>query len=152
MNRIVFIMILIAAHASPCAGELRMIIAPRSTILTDKGYITFDLYLYNDDEGRVSVPAPEREFTIFWRVRDVDNVRSETDDSHLIVGTDTVKKYILGPHDAIRCELGEHFLTQPGDVVEFYVSVDLKSASGKKTSIRSNTVALLRPKKKRGQI
>ncbi|MEN3370479.1 MAG: hypothetical protein V7609_2622 [Verrucomicrobiota bacterium] len=146
MKTLLCIVILMSALVSSFAGELRIIIAPRSTTLDAKGYISFDLYLYNDTGRPVSVPSPSHEFTTVWTVRDVDNVRQAAEDSHLVVGTDTVATVTIDPRRAVRCELGENFLTQPGDIVEFYVSIDAKSVSGNKGHLRSNTVALVRPK------
>ena len=146
MKTLLCIFILISALVSSFAGELRIIIAPRSTTLDAKGYVSFDLYLYNDTGRSVSVPSPAHEFTTVWTVRDVDNARPAREDSHLVVGTDTMTTFTLGPSRAVRCELGERFLTQPGDVVEFYVSIGAKSLSGHKGYLRSNAVALVRPK------
>lgn len=151
MNWTLFVIITLAAQVSVCAGELRMVIALRSTTLTEKGYITFDAYLYDDAETQVTAPAPASEFTTFWRVRDLDNVRPQREDSHLVVGTDTIKQYVLGPHRAISCQLGERFAADPGDVVEFYISVERKSKSGSVESIRSNSVMLYRPKESEAQ-
>jgi hypothetical protein len=123
-----------------------MILAPRSTTLTAEGYVTFDVYLYNDSESRVSAPAPEAEFTAYWTLRDVDNARPEREESNSVFGTDTVKEYVLGPKAAIRCEISNRFLAEPGDVLILYISVDAKLRSGKAKSIRSNSVILFRPK------
>jgi hypothetical protein len=133
-------------HTQLFAGDLRIILAPRSTTITAEGYVTFDVFLYNDSTDRVSAPAPEAEFTAFWTLRDVDNVRPERKESNTVFGTDAVKQYVLAAKTAIRCEINNRFLTEPGEVLVVYISVDAKSKSGKVESIQSNAVMLFRPK------
>jgi hypothetical protein len=127
MKRLVLLatVILIGMHTRLFAGELRMILAPRSTTLTAEGYVTFDVYLHNDSRGRVSAPAPEAEFTAFWTLRDVDNVRPERQESNVVFGTDTVKKYPMEPKTAIRCEISNRFLAEPGDILVLYITVEI---------------------------
>ena len=130
------------------AGELQLVIAPRSTTLTAEGYIQFDVYLYNGSDRRLDAPAPEAEFNVNWTLRDTDKVRRDRDGSHFVLGTDTLKHYSMNPGTAVKRELGDRFQAEPGDMVEFFISVERKSKSGSIESIRSNSVLLYRPKEK----
>lgn len=148
MNRTLFLalVILTAGYTTSFADELRMVLAPRATTLTAEGYVTFDVYLYNDSARRVNAPAPEAEFTAFWILRDVDNVRPEREESNSVIGTDTVKRYVMAPKTAIRCEISNRLLSEPGDVLTLYITVEMKPGASITKSIRSNTVILFRPK------
>jgi hypothetical protein len=149
MNKVVVLLaaVLLAGVTTPSLGdELHMILVPRSTTLTAEGYVTFDVYLNNDGESRISAPAPEAEFAAFWTLRDVDNVRPEREGSNVVFGTDAVKEYVLQPKSAIRCEINNKFLAEPGDLLVLYITVDAKLKSGKTKTIRSNSVMLYRPK------
>jgi hypothetical protein len=128
------------------AEELRLILAPRSTLLTADGTVTFDAYLYNDSDKRRATPAPEAEFNVVWTLRDTDGNRPERRGSHLSIGTDTVKRYVLNSREAVSCVLMDHFETEGGDLLEFHISVDTKLKTGEVKTIQSNSVMMYRPK------
>jgi hypothetical protein len=135
----------------PAAEEIRLVLAPRSLSLTGEDYLKFDLYWYNGSPKKMEVPAPQRGFTVTWTLRDVDRVRRDRDGSHYILGTDTVKQYTLDPRTAIKCELGDRFRAEPGDILEFYITIDLTTRLGKTQTIRSNSAILYRSKENEEQ-
>jgi hypothetical protein len=139
---------LLGLQGSVAAEEVKAIVALRSVTLSGGGYFLFDLYLYNGAKKSVKVPAPEKGFTIVWMLRDVDNLRADRDGSDRVIGTDTVKQYVINPGSAIKCELGYRFLAEPGDILEFCVTIPSTMKSGETRSIRSNSVTMYRPKEK----
>jgi hypothetical protein len=131
-------------------GAWRLVVAPRSTVLTSEGNIVFDTYLYNDSERKRTAPAPEALFDAIWTLRDPSGNRSERHGSNPSIGTDTVKKYVVNPREAIHSVLTAHFDSEPGDLLEFFINVDTKVNKAKTDlkpgeSIRSNSVLLYRP-------
>lgn len=144
-------LLFIGVQASSAEGELQLILAPRGTTVTAEGYIQFDLYVYNGGDRPLEIPAPEAEFNVHWILRDTDNVRQDRDGSHFVLGTDTVKRYVLKPQTAIKRDLGDRLLAEPGDLLEFYISVERKLKSGGVENIRSNSVVLYRPKEREAQ-
>src|SRR5438105_4779756 len=77
----------LGVQLATAAEELRLILAPRSTLLTAEGTVTFDVYLYNDSDKRRATPAPEAEFNVVWTLRDTERNRPERRGSHLSIGT-----------------------------------------------------------------
>jgi hypothetical protein len=138
------------------AGEFRLIIAPRSTLLTADGNIILDAYLYNDSDERRGAPAPEALFDVVWTLRDTDKQRPERHGSHFGIGTDTPKKYVMNSRQGVHCVLTTHFESEPGDLLEFFISIDGKVNKVKTDlkageAIRSNSVILYRPKENEAQ-
>jgi len=132
-------LLLLGAGSSFAADELHLIIAPSSATLSAKGFIDFDAYIYNAGNKRIAVPAPYGEFNVIWRLRDVCNVRTDREGTD--ADTHTVDPYMINPRSAIRCEhLGAQISTEPGDVLEFYITIDRKLNSGAAQTIRSNSV------------
>jgi|GEM_PF-2936284 len=149
MRRMVVIaalFILSGLHNSPAADGVTLVLAMRSVTLSGQGSVLFDLYLYNTTGERLEVPAPEKAFTVVWKLHDVDNVRLDRDGSDRVIGTDTVKHYVINPQSAIKCELGYMFLAEPGDLLEFCVTVASTMKSGEAHTMRSNSVIMYRPK------
>jgi len=128
------------------AGEPRLVIVPQSTTLASNGNVKFAIYLFNDSDRKITAPAPEAGFTVFWTLRDVDNIREPRENSHLVLGTDTEPQHTLGPQTAARCDVGDKIFAEPGDILEFYITVESKGKSGKGMTIRSNSVLLFRQK------
>ena len=139
------------AQAVTAAEELRLIIAQRSTLLTAEGTVVFDAYLYNDGDKRRAAPAPDAEFKVVWTLRDTDRNRPERRGSHTSIGTDSVKSYVLKAREAVSCVLMDHFESEPGDLLEFHISVDTKLKTGDVKTIQSNSVVLYRPKENETQ-
>lgn len=144
---------LLAFGAQLAAGaeELRLILAPRSALLTADGNVQFDLYIYNNSDKTRTAPAPEALFDVLWTLRDPDKRRPERHGSHFGLATDGRTKYVIAPGKAIHCILGTHFESEPGDLLEFLISIDTKVNEVKTDlkpdeSIRSNSVMLYRPK------
>lgn len=132
---------------SSAAGELYLIISPRSATLTADGFIDFDAYIYNAGKKRVEVPSPYGGYDVAWTLRDICKVRSDRKGTHSIIGTHTVDPQMINPGGAIRCEhLGDRFLTEPGDILEFYITIERKSESRTAQTIRSNSILMYRPK------
>jgi hypothetical protein len=125
---------------------LRLIIAPRSSVLTAEGTVIFDVYLYNESDKGRRAPAPEAKFNVVWTLRDADGKRPERRESDFIVGTDTAKRYVLNSREAVSCVLMDHFESEPGDLLEFYIIVDTGSKTGEVKTIASNSVVMYRPK------
>jgi hypothetical protein len=142
------LIVFLGLQGSRAAEEVKVIVALRSVTLDGGGYFLFDVYLYNGAKRRVEVPAPEKGFTVVWVLRDVDNVRPDRDGSDRVIGTDTVKQYVINPRSAIKCELGYRFLAEPGDMLEFCVTIPSTRKSGETRTIRSNSVTMYRPKEK----
>jgi hypothetical protein len=138
-------------QGSRAEEEVKVIVALRSVTLAGGGYFLFDLYLYNGATKGAKVPAPEKGFTVVWTLRDVDNVRPDRDGSDRVIGTDTVKQYSIKPGSAIKCELGYKVLAEPGDMLEFCVTIPSTLKSGETRNIRSNSVTMYRPKEKSGK-
>lgn len=137
------------------AEEVRLIVATRSTILSGEGYIVFDLYLINQSTKPLLVSAPENGFTVAWRLRDPQGRRADRDGSNRVMATHTLKPYTIAPRAAIRCELGNKFDSEPGDLLEFYIGIDTKVRKVKTDvepgeAIRSNSVILYRPNENAG--
>ena len=129
--------------------ELHLIISPSSTILTAKGFIDFDAYIYNLSNKRIEVPAPQGGINVIWTLRDICKVRPDRHGSDSVIGTHTVNPYVINPGCAIRCEhLGAQFDSEPTDVLEFYITIERKLKSGAVQSIRSNSILMYRPKEK----
>jgi hypothetical protein len=150
---IVIVCALLLAWGTRCtvaAGELRLIVAPRSAILTTDGNVIFDAYLYNDSDKKRSAPAPEAEFDVIWTMRDTNKLRPERSGSHFGIGTDTAKEYVIKARGAVACVLATHFEAEPGDLVDFHISIDMKLKSGEVKSLKSNSVILYRPKEEEG--
>lgn len=141
----------LGAQLATAAEELRLIIAPRSTLLTAEGTVVFDAYLYNDSDKRRAAPAPEALFDVVWTLRDTLRNRPERRGSHFSIGTDTVKKYVMNSREAVSCVLMDHFESEPGDLLEFHISVDTKLKTGEVKTIQSNSVVLYRPKENETQ-
>jgi hypothetical protein len=120
----VFLVALFAlgARSATAGEELRLIIAPRSTLLTAEGNVVFDAYLYNDSDKRRTVPAPEALFDVVWTLRDTDRNRPERQGSHFSIGTDTPKKYVINSRQGVLCVLATHFESEPGDLLEFHIA------------------------------
>jgi hypothetical protein len=140
------VMVLLALPLRLLAGELHLIIAPQSTTLTAEGYFRLDVYVYNDSNAKVIAPAPEAEFKASWTLRDAENIRPRREGSHSVFGTDTLQQHALNAQTAVKCEVGDRILTEPGDILELYITVDSKSKSGQTTTLQSNSVLLFRPK------
>ncbi len=138
--------VLIGLHTPICTGEIRLVIASETTTLTGEGYVKFDAYIYNDSEKRVVVPAPEAGFLIEWKLQDVDKVRPAREGSDASVVTDSLQQHVLDPRATVRIRLGERFVTESGDLLQFHVVVNLGSESGKLREIRSNSLMMFRPK------
>jgi hypothetical protein len=129
----------------------RLVIAPRSTALTSEGNIVIDAYLYNESDKKRTAPAPDALFNTEWTLRDTLGTRPERHGNHASIGTDTAKKYVENPRQAVHCVLTTHFDSEPGDVLEFSISVDTKVNKVKTDlkpgeSLRSNSVLLYRSK------
>jgi hypothetical protein len=144
------------ARLATAAEELRLILAPRSTVLTAEGVVDFDLYIYNDGDKTRTAPAPEALFDVIWTLRDPDKRRPERHGSHFGVATDGGSKYIIAPRKAIHCILATRFESEPGDLLEFLVSIDTKVNKVKTDlkpgeALRSNSVILYRPKENEAQ-
>lgn len=138
-------------QAEPEPGAWTFVIAPRSTVLTSEGNIVFDAYLYNNTDKTRTVPAPDALFDTVWTLRDALGNRPERHGSHGSIGTDTVKKYVLNPGRTVHCVLTTHFDSEPGDLLEFSISVDttvnkVKTDLKPGEAIRSNSVLLYRLK------
>jgi hypothetical protein len=136
--------------------ELRLILAPRSLLLTAEGNVEFDLYIYNDSDKTRTAPAPEALCDVFWTLRDPDKRRSERHGSHFGLATDGKTKYVIAPRKAIHCILATHFESEPGDLLEFLISIDTKVNKVKTDlkpgeAMRSNSVILYRPKEDEAQ-
>jgi hypothetical protein len=128
------------------ADELYLIISPNTTTLTAKGFVGFDAIVYNATDRRVKVPAPYGGFNVVWRLRDICGVRPEREGNYADIGTHTVDPYVLNPRSAIRCEhLGASIPAEPGDILEFYITIERKLKSGAIQTIRSNSVVMYRP-------
>ena len=108
------------------AEELRLILAPRSALLTAESNVEFDLYIYNDSDKTRTAPAPEALFDVVWTLRDPDKRRPERHGSHFGVVTDGQTKYVIGSRKAIHCILATQFESEPGDLLEFLISIDNK--------------------------
>jgi hypothetical protein len=134
------------AQSATAAEELKLIIAPRSTLLTAEGNVILDAYLYNDSDKRRTAPAPEALFDIVWTLRDALGSRPERRGSHFSIGTDTVKKYVINSRETVGCVLTAHFESEPGDLLEFHISVDTKLKTGEVKTIQSNSIMMYRPK------
>jgi hypothetical protein len=148
--------LVLGTRLTTAAEELRLIIAPRSTLLTAEGNIVFDAYLYNDGFERRRAPAPEALFDVTWTLRDTDKQRPERHGSHFGIGTDTPKKYVINSRQGVHCVLTTHFESAPGDLLEFFISIDAKVNKVKTDlksgeAIRSNSVILYRPKENEAQ-
>ena len=144
-------LLILQARSASAADELKLIIAPRSAVLTAEGNVVLDVYLYNDGDKKRAAPAPEALFDVVWTLRDTDKHRPERRGSHFGIGTDTPKKYVINSRQAIHCVLAAHLDSETGDLVEFYISIDTKVNKVKTDlkpgeSIRSNSVILYRPK------
>jgi hypothetical protein len=145
-----------SAQLATAAEELKLILVPRSLVLTAEGNIAFDLYIYNDSEKKRTAPAPEALFDVIWTLRDTDNRRPDRHGSHVGVATDSETKYVIDSRKAVHCVLGTHFESEPGDLLEFFISVDTKVNKVKTDlkpgeAMRSNSVILYRPKENGGQ-
>lgn len=139
------------AQLGTAAEGLRLILAPRSAILTAEGNVEFDLYIYNDSDKTRTVPAPEALFDVIWTLRDPDKRRPERHGSHFGLATDGQSKYVIASQKAIHCILATHFESEPGDLLEFVISIDTKVNKVKTDlkpgeTIRSNSVILYRSK------
>jgi hypothetical protein len=144
---------LLAFGAPLAAAEegLTLILAPRSALVTADGNVEFDLYIYNGDDKIHTAPAPEALFDVFWTLRDPDKRRPERKGSHTGLATDGPLKYVIAPGKAVHCILATSFESEPGDLLEFLISIDTKVNKVKTDlkpgeSIRSNSVILYRPK------
>lgn len=143
-------------NLATAAEELKLILAPRSAQLTAEGNVEFDLYIYNASDKAKTVPAPEALFDVFWTLRDPDKRRPERHGSHFGLATDGPTKYVITPRKAIHCILGTHFESQPGDLLEFFISIDTRANKVKADlkpgeTIRSNSALLYRPKEDEAQ-
>ena len=132
-------------------GGWRLVIAPRSTVLPSGGNIIFDAYLYNEGDKKRTAPAPDALFDVIWTLRDTDKRRPERHGSHFGIGTDSARKYVFNSQQAVHCVLTTHFDSEPGDILEFSISVDttvnkVKTDLKPGEAIRSNSVILYRPK------
>ncbi len=134
----------LANHAQ--AEDLKLVVAPRSVVLTADGIVAFDVYLYNSGDKRRIAPAPEALFDVVWTLRDPDKRRPERSGSDPGIGTDTAKEHVVKPRETVASVLTAHFESEPGDLLEFYVSVDVKSKNADEKPLRSNSVVLYRPK------
>lgn len=158
MTRLVVFALTLLLLGQRClaAEEVRLIVAIRSTALSGEGYVLFDLYLFNQSTKQMLVPAPENGFTVEWALRDPEGRRPDREGSNRVMATHTLKPYTLAPRTAVRCELGNKFDSEPGDLLEFYIRVDTKVNKVKTDlkpgeAIRSNSVILYRPKEKESQ-
>lgn len=141
------LLLLLGIGASYAADELHLIISPRSATLTAEGFIDFDAYVYNASKERIEVPAPQAGFNVVWTLRDICKARPDRDGTHSVIGTHTVDPYVMNPGSAIRCEhLGDRILAEPGDVLEFYITIERKLKSGAVQTIRSDSIVMYRPK------
>ena len=140
------LIILLQTQTWVLADDPRLVIVPQSTTLTSDGDVKFEVFLFNDSDRKITVPAPEARFTLFWKLRDVDSIRESRESSHFVLGTDTQSQHTLGPQTATRFDVGDKIFAEPGDVLEFYITVESKGKAGKGTTIRSNSVLLFRPK------
>ncbi len=140
------VLLIVGASHFSLAGDLRLILAPTAPTLAPEGYALFDVYLFNDSGRRLQAPAPEAAYTVAWILRDPDKVRVDREGSQFVVGTDTDKHYLMNQRSALHRQLGSRFLAEPGDVIEFYITVDRKSKDGQVETIRSNSVVIYRPK------
>src|SRR6266511_5787583 len=137
------LLLILGINGCFAAGELRLIISPTSTTLTAKGFVDFDAYIYNSSDRRIEVPAPQGGFNVVWTLHDICKVRPDRNDSDAVVGTHTVDPYVINPRCAVRCEhLGAQFDSEPGDVLEFYITLERKLRSGAIQTIRSNSVVM----------
>jgi hypothetical protein len=141
------LLLLLGIGSSFAADELHLIIAPISATLSAEGFIDFDAYIYNAGKNREQVPAPYGGFNVVWRLRDVCNARPEREGTYADIGTHTVDPYVMNPGSAIRCEhLGASIQAEPGDVLEFYITIERKLKSSAVQTIRSNSIIMYRPK------
>jgi len=139
--------LVLGIHGCLGADGLYLIISPNSTTLTSKGLVDFDPYIYNSSDSRVEIPAPQGGYDIVWKLHDICKIRPDRDGSNSVVGVHTVEPYRINPRSAVRCEhLGSWFDAEPGDVLEFYMSIERKLNSGAVQTIRSNSVVMYRPR------
>lgn len=141
----------LAVKSATAAESVRLIIAPRATLLTAEGNIVFDAYLYNEGENKRRVPAPDAISDVVWTLRDILGNRPERRGSGGIIGTDAVETYVLNSQMAVHCVLTTHFDSEPGDLLEFHIRVNTKLNKSKTDlkpdeTIASNSVILYRPK------
>lgn len=128
------------------AANPYLIISPNSTSLTAKGFVDFDAYIYNSSDERIKVPAPQGGYSIIWILHDICKIRPDRNGSDSVVVVHSVDPYVINPRSAIRCEhLGAQFDSEPGDVLEFYITIERKLKSGVVQTIRSNSVVMYRP-------
>src|ERR1043166_212407 len=140
------VLLLLAIANSFASDELYLIISPSSPTFPEGGFIDFDGYIYNASAKRVDVPAPYGGFNVVWKVHDLCKVRPDREGSDASIGTHTVEPYMIDPKSAVRCEhLGAQFDAEPGDVLEFYITIERKLKAGAGQTIRSNSVVLYRP-------
>lgn len=135
-----------AFSVSVCADELRIIIAPTTSYVTQGGRVAFDVYTYNASKQLTRAPNIEADYSVSWTLRDVNGIRPQRERTDVIVGTDTVKHVVLKPWSVASGRLLDIFPAEPGDLLEFYVSLDVKDKVGKVRSIRSNALVMYFPK------
>jgi len=128
------------------ADELYLIISSNATTLTVKGFVDFDAYIYNASDRRIKVPAPQEGFDFAWTLHDICKIRPDRNGSNSVLGIHTVDPYVINPRCAVRCEhLGAKFDSEPGDVLEFYITLERKLKSGAIQTLRSNSIVMYRP-------
>lgn len=128
------------------AEELRVIIAPRSATLTAEGRIEYDAVIFNETKEKLAVPWLQRVYGVVWKLHDICKTRDDRDGTHSVVGTDVVNTVTLNPGAAKGCVLGDQFDSKPGDVLEFYITIERKLKSGAMQTIRSNSLVMYRPR------
>jgi len=142
------LLLMLGIHGCFAADELYLIISPNSTTLTEKGFVDFDAYIYNSSDRPRRVPAPQGGYSVIWILHDICKIRPDRNGSDSVVVAHSVDPYVINPRCAIRCEhLGAQFDSEPGDVLEFYITVERKLKSGATQTIRSNSVVMYRPEK-----
>ncbi len=128
------------------AEEVRLMIAPKSATLTPKGRIEFDAFIFNGTKKKAEVPWLQRAYHVVWRLHDICKVRPDRDETSFVIGTDAVETVTLDPGTAKGCVLGAQFDSEPGDVLEFYITIERKLKSDAVQTIRSNSILMYRPK------
>jgi hypothetical protein len=142
------LLLILGIRGCLAADELHLIISPNSTTLTAKGFVDFDAYIYNSSDRRIQVPSPQEGFNFVWTLHDICKIRPDRNGSNSVMGIHTVDPYVINPRCAVRCEhLGAQFDSEPGDVLEFYITVERRLKSGAIQTIRSNSVIMYRPQK-----
>ena len=129
------------------ADELQLIITPSATTIPAQGLIDFEGYMYNASKDRVEVAGPQAGFKVVWTLHDICKTRPDREGTDNVIGTHTLNPYGINSGSAIRCgHLGVSIDAEPGDVVEFCITIERKLKSGAVQTIRSNSILMYRPK------